>query len=131
MCSSDLPFRIPMWMAYLDLDELPAVRRAVPLLSEGRWSPLRFRRSDYLGDVQVPLADAVRSLVAERTGERPTGPVCMLAHLRQWGWCFNPLTLYYCHDEGGTLRWVVAEVTNTPWKERHSYVLPEIGRAHV
>lgn len=120
-------FRRRLWLAYVNLDEVASLAVRVPLISQRRWRPVQFRRSDYLvgiGDDPTPLADRVRDLVAERTGERPTGPVCMLAHLRQWGWCFNPLTLYYCHDTGGVLRWVVAEVTNTPWKERHAYVLP-------
>jgi uncharacterized protein len=123
-------FRSRIWLPLLDLDELPGLLASVPLLDDRPWRPLQFRRSDHHGDPTAPLADAVRDLVAERTGERPDGPIRMLAHLRTWGWCFNPLTLYYCHDRAGSpdgagpLRWVVAEVTNTPWKERHAYVLP-------
>jgi DUF1365 family protein len=36
----------------------------------------------------------------------------------------NPLSLYYCFDAAGSrIEAVVAEVTNTPWGERHCYVL--------
>jgi uncharacterized protein len=36
----------------------------------------------------------------------------------------NPIACYYCFNDDETrLEYVVAEVTNTPWKERHSYVL--------
>ncbi len=117
-------FRTRVWFPYLDLDELPDLLAASRLLDDRRWRPLRFQRSDHHGDPAVPLVDAVRDLVEDRTGERPDGPVRLLAHLRTWGWCFNPLSLAYCHDADGVLRWVVAEVTNTPWKERHAYVLP-------
>lgn len=48
----------------------------------------------------------------------------MLAHLRYGGYCFNPVCFYYCHDQDGALHTIVAEITNTPWKERHTYVLP-------
>ncbi len=69
------------------------------------------------------MADAVRALVAERTGLRSSGPIRMLTHLRQFGYCFNPVTFYYCFDHADRLETVVAEVTNTPWGERHAYVL--------
>lgn len=117
-------FRMRLWLPYLDLDELPALLAGLRLLSDRPGRPLRYRRADFVGDPDAPLADTVRDLVAERTGERPDGPVRMLAHLRTWGWCFNPLALHFCHDPAGELRHVVAVVTNTPWKERHAYVLP-------
>jgi DUF1365 family protein len=34
------------------------------------------------------------------------------------------VSFYYCHRADGTLHSVVAEVTSTPWAERHAYVLP-------
>jgi DUF1365 family protein len=49
----------------------------------------------------------------------------MLTQLRNYGHCFNPVTFYYCYDAtGARIETVVAEITNTPWGERHSYVLP-------
>lgn len=117
-------FRMRVWLPYLDLDELPGLVDDLRLLSDRPGRPLRYRRADFVGDPGAPLADAVRDLVAERTGARPGGPVRMLAQLRTWGWCFNPLALHFCHDADGRLRHVVAVVTNTPWKERHAYVLP-------
>jgi hypothetical protein len=112
-------------LAYLDLDELPALDAAVGgrLLSP-RPGIVRFRRRDYHGDDRVPLADALRTLVARRTGTAPAGPIRLLAHLRSFGHCFNPVSFYYCYAPGGErLETIVAEVTNTPWGERHSYVL--------
>lgn len=87
------------------------------------------RRRDYFGDPSVPLADCARDLVARRTGRRPTGPVRLLTHLRMFGHAFNPVSFYFCFDEDGeTLAAVIAEVTSTPWRERHLYVL-DIARA--
>ncbi len=117
-------FSMRVWLPYLDLEELPELMADLPLLDERPFRPLRFRRSDHHGDPSVPLLDAVRATVGAHTGDHLDGPVRMLAHLRTWGWCFNPLTLYYCHGADGSLRHVLAEVTNTPWKERHAYVLP-------
>src|SRR4051794_20502708 len=108
-------------LAYLDLDEVPELLGG--MLVRSRPGIVRFRRSDYLGDPAVPLADAVRDLVAERTGERPEGPVRVLTNLRSFGHGFNPVSFYYCLDRDERLQALVAEVTNTPWGDRHAYVL--------
>jgi cyclopropane-fatty-acyl-phospholipid synthase len=57
---------------------------------------VRFRRGDYLGDPHVGLAEAVRSLIECRTGSAPAGPIRVLTHLRTFGYCFNPVSFYYC-----------------------------------
>jgi len=98
--------------------------------SRGR-NVAEFRRGDYLGPANVPLAEAVRDRVHQATGRRPLGPVRLLTHLRYFGFVFNPVSFYYCYAADGiTLEAVVAEITNTPWRERHAYVLPmEAARA--
>jgi uncharacterized protein len=120
-------FRHRLALAYLDLEELP--RLLGGRLVSARPGLVRFRRRDYLGDPAVPLDGAVRELVSERTGERPAGPIRLLTHPRSFGHCFNPVSFYYCFDPvGARLEAVVAEVTNTPWGERHAYVL---GAGHA
>ena len=80
-----------------------------------------------LGDPEQPLADCVRDLVEERTGTRPDGPVHQLTQLRTLGHCFNPVSFYYCFDADDRMTAAVAEVTNTPWGERHAYVIEGAG----
>ncbi len=131
--------RYRMFMVYLDLDELPECFDGRLLWSARRPALAWFRRADHLGDPRTPLADAVRELVAERTGTRPEGPIRLLTHLRYFGHCFNPVSFYYCYDGhdgnggggagGERLSAVVAHVTNTPWGESHSYVLGADGAA--
>ena len=117
-------FRYPLFMAYLDLDELPALFDERWLWSARHRALAWFRRADYLGDPGTPLRDAVGELVLERTGTRPEGPIRVLTHLRYFGHCFNPVSFYYCFDAGGErVVAVVADVTNTPWGERHAYVM--------
>jgi uncharacterized protein len=120
--------RSRLFLMYLDLGELPTLFDGHPLWSARRAAPAWFRRADYLGDPAVPLEEAVHDLVAERLGFRPTGPVRMLAHLRYLGHCFNPVAFYWCFDPAGErVEAVVAEVTNTPWGERHAYVAAARG----
>ena len=114
-------FRHGLALAYLDLVELPSLLGG-RLVAPGP-GVVRFRRSDYLGREPLPLADTVRALVADRLGTAPTGPIRLLTQLRTLGHCFNPVSFYYCYDEDEQLQAMVAEVTNTPWGERHAYVI--------
>ncbi|MES1259467.1 MAG: DUF1365 domain-containing protein [Gemmatimonadota bacterium] len=117
-------FRYSVFMMYLDLAELPEVFARRWLWSATRPALARFRRSDYYGDPAVPLDLAVRDLVAERTGRRPDGPIRLLTNLRYFGFVMNPVSFYYCYDAADTrVEAIVAEVTNTPWGERHAYVM--------
>ncbi|MBI1424999.1 MAG: DUF1365 family protein [Gammaproteobacteria bacterium] len=118
-------FTYRVFYAYLDLDELDKVFRNRWLWSSTRPALARFRRSDYLGDKQVPLKQAVQDRVEQVTGQRPQGPVRLLTHLRYFGMIFNPVSFYYCFDKEDThVETIVAEITNTPWGERYAYVLP-------
>jgi DUF1365 family protein len=121
----DYEFRHRLFMAYLDLDELPDVLEHGRLSSARRPALARFRRSDHLGDPRLDLALSVRALVEKRTGRRPGGPIGLLTQLRCFGHCFNPVSFYWCFAPGGErVDALIAHVTNTPWGERHSYVLP-------
>lgn len=117
-------FRYRLFMMYLDLAELDTVFDGRWLWSTRRAAPARFRRQDHLGDPGASLDHAVRDLVAESGAPRPAGPIRLLTHLRYFGYCFNPVSFYYCFDAADdTVETIVAEVNNTPWGERCCYVL--------
>jgi uncharacterized protein len=117
-------FRYGLFMMYLDLDELPELLEGGFGLSRSWFSPASFCRKDHYGNATIPLADAIRSFVRERTGQRCDGPVRLLTNLRNWGYYFSPLNLYYCFNgDGAGVTSIVAEVTNTPWLQKHWYVL--------
>jgi uncharacterized protein len=123
-------FRYRVSMLLLDLGELPGVLDRHPLWSARRPAPVRFRRSDHLGDRGLPLAEAARDLVEERIGARPAGPVRLLTTPRFLGVGFNPVSFYYLYGpNGSSVEAVIAEVTNTPWGESHAYVLDGRGDA--
>jgi uncharacterized protein len=110
-------FRHRVSMAYLDLDELPGLLGG--RLVAGGPGLARFRRADHLGDPARPL----KAVIREHAGLAPGGPVRVLTHLRMLGHGFNPVSFFYCFDGGERLEAVVAEVTSTPWHERHAYVI--------
>ena len=123
-------FRYRIFMSYLDLDELPEVLDRVPLWSARRPAPAWFRGATS-GRPSVPLRQAVRDAVEERTGRGPAARPA--AHQRpHLGRLFNPVSFYYCFDPAGErVEALLAEVTNTPWGERHTYVLEPACDAHA
>ena len=116
-------FQYRLFMMYLDLDELPHVFDGRLLWSTRSPNLAWFRRQDYLGGGMQDLAKSVRNLVEEHTGRRPDGAIRLLTNLRYFGFVINPISLYYCFNRQEEVESVVADVTNTPWGERHSYVL--------
>ena len=117
-------FRYRLFMMYLDLDELPTLFRGRWFWSASRPALARFRRSDHMGTQDQPLAQSVRDRVEQETGIRPDGPIRLLTNLSYFGYCFNPVSFYYCFEsDGRTLASIVAEVNNTPWGQRDTYVL--------
>lgn len=134
-------FAYHVMMFHLFLDELDEVAsRFAPLRLEGRvgrrWAPRRWthswpgrftvRRSDFLPAYPGSLDQAARAAHRELTGDEAPGRIAMLANLRSLGWNFNPITLFFYYDGDRVVR-CIAEVTNTPWHERHLYLLGAPG----
>ncbi len=116
-------FNYRICMLYLDLEELEDVFRGKWLWSTRRLNLAWFRRRDHLGKPEEPLVDSVRGLVSKKCGFTPSGRICLLTHLRYFGYVMNPVSFYYCWDpEHSRLEAIVAEVHNTPWGEQHCYV---------
>lgn len=119
-------FHYRLFMMYLDLDEVDRVFSIHPLWSFHRLSPAQFRRSDHVGDHTIPLRETIAQLVWKETGRRPQGAIRLLTHFRYFGYCFNPVSFYFCFDRNDqNVETIVAEVNNTPWGETHCYVLQE------
>lgn len=128
-------FRYRVFMPLVNVRDLPELVDRVPLWSARRWAAARFQRRDFLGDPRVPLVDAIHDRIAEEYGPQQLGPIMLLANWRYFGFQANPIACYFCFDTAGRrLRFIVAEVTNTPWEERHSYVIPvttDSGTVHT
>ena len=124
-------FRYRIFFMFLDLDELPGLFHNNILWSHDRVNLAYLRRRDHLGDPRVPLQQAVRDLVEDRLQKRPKGSIRLLTHLRYFGYCFNPVSFYYCYDESDEeVETIVAEIHNTPWGEEYCYVLGEDLNEH-
>lgn len=89
-----------------------------------RFNLASFYPTDYWDGQQHDLDQAVRTKIAQETGKTPQGKIFMLTHPRYLGHVFNPVTFYLAISEQNNLpEFIVAEITNTPWRERFHYVL--------
>nr|VUD29802.1 plasmid partition ParA protein [Raoultella sp. NCTC 9187] len=116
-------FSYNVFMGWLDLDELTllpcvGVRR-------NRFAAAAFHDADY--PLGTPLKEKALNRLESLTGIRPDGRVMLLTQFRYFGLHFNPVNFYYCYDRADILRWVLVEVRNTPWNERHYYAV-DAGR---
>ncbi|MFB6935971.1 DUF1365 domain-containing protein [Streptomyces chartreusis] len=108
-----LRHRTYMWL--IDPDRPPRLPYAVRALA-------RFDPRDHFDGTQSSIRAGLDKYLADRGVDLRGGRVVMLTHARVFGYVFNPLTLYWCHDPDGRPRCVVAEVHNT-YGERHCYLL--------
>jgi len=120
-------FSYQVFMAYLDLDELSAL--TTKGIARNRFAGASFYDVDY--PLGTPLKANALARLKTLTGECPDGRVMLLTQLRYLGIHFNPLNLYYCFDHQNVLRWVLAEVRNTPWNERHYYAVNAQTKAPI
>lgn len=117
-------FRYPVFMTWLNLNQLQSVTRRSPFWSTERFNLISYYRKDYI-DSEIPdIKQAVQQRIYKETGQKFDGTICLLTNLRYLGFSFNPVSFYFCYpDEQLKPRFIVAEINNTPWDERFCYVL--------
>ena len=117
-------FSYPLFMVYVDISKVSKILKHSLIWNVNKPALISFYRKDYHGDSSKPLDQAVRDTIYNKTGKKINGPIRILTHLRYFGFCFNPVSFYYCFDKNDSnLVMIVAEVSNTPWNERHCYFI--------
>ena len=115
-------FRLGLYMAFLDLDEIGDLFGNCRLMTTNWPWFNRFRRRDYFGEARC-LKVALLDFINEQTGDETIDRVALLTQVRTLGYFMNPVAFYYCFDIEDELKYIVAEVNNTPWGEKHLYLL--------
>ena len=94
-------FTYPVFMAFLDLDQFPRLCSVSRLLGRNRFTWASYDDRDHVGDPALPLRERLKAS-AEAAGHRfPDGQVFLLANLRFWGYCFNPVSYIYACTPAG------------------------------
>ena len=110
----------------VDVDELPDHR------------PLAFARGtfearDHLGSPDRSLRQNLEAFLAtEGVTLDPAGRILLATQPRAFGYCFNPISVWWCLDHLGRREATVVEVHNT-YGDRHAYLVDpdEQGRART
>jgi DUF1365 family protein len=119
---ADHAFTYPLFMALLDIDRIPELMRVSRFTSYNRWNWASFHDTDHFGDPARPLRERLAVDAVHHGLDLPGGRILLLTHLRYLGYCFNPVSFFYCFDRTAVLRLVVAEVNNT-FGGSHNYWL--------
>lgn len=122
-------FNYSLFMMSLDLDELPWVFNHKWYCSVNALNLVSYMRKDFFGDSCCDLKTAISERIAQYSTEfnlnlAPITRVTLVTQVRYFNIIFNPVSFYYCYDEAGQLQAILSEIINTPWGERHHYVLP-------
>jgi hypothetical protein len=113
-------FVYPVFFLQAPLARLAELRG--PLFSLDRWNLFSLHRRDHGPRDGGDLEPWIRALLARQGLAVADGEVVLQAFPRVLGYVFNPVSFWLCHDRGGALRAVLAEVNNT-FGERHNYLV--------
>ena len=105
-------FTYRVFSLLLDLDELDAVDRRLRLLSVERPNLLSFRAADHGARDGSPLKPWVLAQLDAAGIALACPTVRLLCFPRLLGYVFNPISVYFCYDDG-RLAAMVYEVKNT------------------
>jgi DUF1365 family protein len=115
-------FSYELFMAWLDIDRIPEQMAALPWTSYNRFNWASFHEKDHFGDPRLSLRERVVQDARWKGIPLPDGPIYLLTHLRYLGYCFNPISFYFCYDSGGNLGTILAEVNSTFGESRNYWL---------
>jgi DUF1365 family protein len=115
-------FAYTIFMAWLDIDRIPELMAQSPWTSYNRFNWASFEERDHFGDPQLSLRERVEQDARTHHIPLPDGPIFLLTHLRYLGYCFNPISFYYCYDRTGRLDTILAEVSSTFGESRNYWL---------
>ncbi|MBU2918880.1 DUF1365 domain-containing protein [Psychrosphaera sp. F3M07] len=120
-------FGYSLYMMALDVDEVSKPDFNAGVLGTRWYYPLRFNQKDYLKNTNktdlIPLKQRITDKVKLLNGHEPIEKVVMLTQVRCLGLYFSPANFYFCYHANGDIKYMLAEVSNTPWNQRHYYLV--------
>lgn len=123
-------FSYRIFLFWLNLDEIEQLDDTVKHFSSRHRSVVRLRRTDYVGNADSTIKQAVLEKINQHSEQTVNGEVFMLGQCRMLGLYFSPVNFYFVRpDAQSDFTHMLAEVSNTPWNERHYYVVDLASQA--
>lgn len=116
-------FRYAAFWLLIDLDELSRLSATLRLFSHNRPNLFSLYDADHGDGTSTPLRSQVEHQLRSAGLDLDGCRIRLLCMPRSFGHCFNPLSIYFCDREDGSLAALIYQVHNT-FGERHSYVIP-------
>jgi DUF1365 family protein len=116
-------FKYSLYMLALDVTDIENTKQSKGLFGFSWYHPLRFCEKDYLKSEPFPLSKRITNKVKALNGHHDINRIIMLVQVRCFGVYFSPVNFYFCYDSNDNCTQMLAEVSNTPWNERHYYLV--------
>ncbi|TCS37110.1 DUF1365 domain-containing protein [Reinekea marinisedimentorum] len=117
-------FTYPLYMLALDVDELEQNKLdGLRLFGTGRFKPIRFKQSDYIKGDRPTLRERITDKLKELGLREAPASYRLLVQCRCFGLYFSPANFVFCYSETGECSHMLVEVSNTPWNQRHYYLV--------
>lgn len=125
-------FGYSLYMLALDVDEVSTPQFNIGVFGTRWFHALKFNQTDYLKKERIKTADktdpiSLKQRITEKVqqldGKYKIEKVVMLVQVRCFGLYFSPANFYFCYDAEGACNCMLAEVSNTPWNQRHYYLI--------
>ncbi|MEP2650953.1 MAG: DUF1365 domain-containing protein [Paraglaciecola sp.] len=120
-------FSYTLYMLAIDLDEVPQLFTQSSFLGEKWYHLIRFNQKDYIKSELGTLHQRIVKKVSALGGNWDGHKVTMVAQGRCLGLYFSPINFYFCYDQNLNCVYMLAEVSNTPWRQTHYYLVDLIG----
>ncbi len=121
-------FSYPLYMMWVDLNNPQQLNGVHKHLGTSGLKALKFNEADYLKDtsehVKRPLIERAHDQLVTLGISETFSHIYMLGQLRCLGVYFSPVNFYFFGHDHIRFKYMIAEVSNTPWNERHYYLVP-------
>ncbi|MEO6946611.1 MAG: DUF1365 domain-containing protein [Nitrobacter sp.] len=115
-------FRYRAFWFLIDLDELADLSNKLKWFSYNRPNVFSFYDADHGDGSITPLRVQIEQQMVKAGINIAGGQIRLLCMPRTLGYCFNPLSIFFCYRADAVLAALVYQVHNT-FGERHSYVI--------
>lgn len=120
-------FSYPLYMMWVDLNNPQQLNGVHKNLGTSGLKALKFNEADYLQSLsafdQSPIIERAHKQLSSLGIKETFTHVYMLGQLRCLGVYFSPVNFYFFGNSDNSFTYMIAEVSNTPWNERHYYLV--------